>query len=107
MNSIGGAEFSSNCSSPARYALSRLSDNLISLPLPRALVDLVTSTTNREHAKVYHQAGALLHLVGQPEFLDRDLAAIIASLVPTFIGDFLVPAYLNFLLKKGVRTVPQ
>jgi COP9 signalosome complex subunit 8 len=65
-----------------------LPDNLASLPLPRALADLVTSTTNREHTKVYHQAGALLNLVGQPEFLDRDLAAIIANLVPAFIGDF-------------------
>jgi len=74
--------------SPARYALSRLPDNLVSLPLPRALADLVTATTNREHSKVYHQAGALLNLVGQPEFLDRDLASIIANLVPAFIDSF-------------------
>ncbi|CAA7271588.1 unnamed protein product [Cyclocybe aegerita] len=72
---------------PARYALQRLPDNLTSHPLARALMALAVLTINREHAKVYDGAAALVNLVSQPDFMDRDLASIISQLLSAFLGN--------------------
>jgi COP9 signalosome complex subunit 8 len=71
---------------PARYALMRLPENLASFPLSRALMALVTATTNREHAKIYEQAETLHVLVSQPDFSDQDLAPIVQALLLVFLG---------------------
>ena len=64
----------------------RLPENLASLLMSRALMALVISTTNREHAKVYEQAETLHGLVDQPDFFDKDLASIIQPLLAVFLG---------------------
>lgn len=71
---------------PARYALIRLPENLSSFLISRALMALVISTTNREHAKVYDQAETLHGLVAQPDFFDKDLASIVQPLLEVFLG---------------------
>lgn len=71
---------------PARYALMRLPENLASFIMSRALMALVISTTNREHAKVYEQAETLHGLVAQPDFFDKDLASIVQPLLAVFLG---------------------
>lgn len=74
---------------PARYALLRLPENLASYPLSRALMALVTSTANREHAKIYEQAETLQALVTQPDFFDKDLASILQALLVVFLGIYI------------------
>jgi COP9 signalosome complex subunit 8 len=49
---------------------------------------LVTSTTNREHAKIYEQTETLHALVSQPDFFDKDLASIVQALLLVFLGDY-------------------
>ncbi|KAF8163432.1 hypothetical protein B0H34DRAFT_836952 [Crassisporium funariophilum] len=88
----------------ARYDLLRLPDNLASLSLSRALTALVTSTTNREHAKVYIQASSLLSLVSQQDFLDKVLASIIESLVTAFLDAFRLRTF--ELLSKAYTSLP-
>jgi len=88
----------------ARYALLRLPDNLASLPLPRALMALVISAMNRQHAAVYDQAGALRSLVLHPDFIDKDLASIIANLLSAFIEHFRRRTF--SLLSKAYTSLP-
>lgn len=71
---------------PARFALVRLPENLSSFLISRALMALVISTTNREHAKVYDQAETLHGLVAQPDFFEKDLASIVQPLLEVFLG---------------------
>ena len=71
---------------PARYSLVRLPENLASLLVSRALMALVISTTNREHAKIYEHAETLHGLVAQPDFFDKDLASILQPLIGVFLG---------------------
>lgn len=71
---------------PARYALIRLPENLSSFLITRALMALVISTTNREHAKVYDQAETLHGLVAQSDFFDSDLTSIVQPLLEVFLG---------------------
>ncbi|TFK42460.1 COP9 signalosome [Crucibulum laeve] len=73
---------------PARHALIRLPENLLSNPLIRILLDLSLCTLNRQHAKVYAQAEALFDQVTQTSFLDKDLANVIASMVTAFVDSF-------------------
>lgn len=47
---------------------------------------LVTSTINREHAKIYEQAETLHALVAQPDFFDKDLASMFQALLVVFLG---------------------
>jgi len=56
--------------------------------LCRALMALVTSTTNREHAKIYEQTETLHALVSQPDFFDKDLASIVQALLLVFLDSF-------------------
>ena len=71
---------------PARYALMRLPENLSSFLLSRALMALVISTTNREHAMVYDQVDTLHVLVAQPDFFDKDLASFVQPLLEALLG---------------------
>jgi COP9 signalosome complex subunit 8 len=74
---------------PARYALQRLPDSLSSLPLSRALSALIIYTMNRQHAQLYEQATALMNLVSQPDFFDKDLGSLIHTLTTAFLGKLL------------------
>jgi len=53
-------------------------------------MSLVVATINREHAKVYDQTTALLSLVSQTDFMDKELSPIVTALLTTFIGTFRV-----------------
>src|SRR3954470_2123141 len=70
----------------ARYALVRLPDHLLSLPISRALMSLVTVTTKRQHAAVYAQATSLQNLVLKADYLDKDLVSMITALLTAFTG---------------------
>ncbi|KDR81736.1 hypothetical protein GALMADRAFT_239914 [Galerina marginata CBS 339.88] len=89
---------------PARYALIRLPDNLASHPLSRALTGLVTSTINRQHTVVHDQAAALQNLVSQPDFIDKDLASVIVTLLSAFIDYFRRRTFA--LLSKAYTSLP-
>jgi COP9 signalosome complex subunit 8 len=89
---------------PARYAIIRLPDNLASFPLSRALMALVTSAMNREHATIYDQAAALNNLVSQPDFMDKDLASAISNLLSAFIEHFRQRTFA--LLSKAYTSLP-
>ncbi|KAF9482813.1 hypothetical protein BDN70DRAFT_852734 [Pholiota conissans] len=73
---------------PARHALHRLSENLATLPLSRALSSIVVSTMNRQHAQLYEQVNALTSLVSQPDFFDRNLGSVIHDLTAVFLESF-------------------
>ena len=73
-------------SHPARYALTRLSDNLQHTPLVQALISLLASTMERKHATVYAQAENLFNVVRDPAFFDAKLASVIGNLIITFVG---------------------
>ncbi|PPQ98851.1 hypothetical protein CVT24_003405 [Panaeolus cyanescens] len=73
---------------PARFVLSKLPEPLQALPVTRHLSDLLLSTVNREHAKVYNKSAELASIVSAPDFPDRDLAELITGLLPDFINAF-------------------
>ncbi|KAF8077777.1 hypothetical protein FPV67DRAFT_1684613 [Lyophyllum atratum] len=73
---------------PARVALTRLPDNVFSSPLSRALMELLASTCNREHANVYSRAENLFDLVHRPGFFDETLASVLTGLLATFVESF-------------------
>jgi len=89
---------------PARYALIRLPDSLASHPLSRALTTLVTSAMNRQHTMVYDQATSLQNLVSQPDFIDKDLASVIVTLLSAFIEHFRQRTFA--LLSKAYTSLP-
>ncbi|KAG6854718.1 hypothetical protein C0991_002431 [Blastosporella zonata] len=66
----------------------RLPDIISSTPLITYLVELMASTWDRKHAKVYSRAQELFNLVHQPGFFDEQLASVLTSLVSTFIHSF-------------------
>lgn len=72
---------------PARYALLRLPDSLISLPLTRALSALVVYAMNRQHAQLYEQINILKSTVSQPDFFDQELGHQIVDLATVFTGN--------------------
>jgi len=74
-------------SPPARYALTRLPDNLASHPLSKTLLGLLACTWERRHSKVYSRSESLFNMVGQPDFFDPNLATVIAGMVTTFVGE--------------------
>jgi len=86
---------------PARYALLRLPETLASLPLSQALLALVTSTINREHANIYEQAETLHVLVSQPDFFDKDLATMLQALLVAFLDSFRLRTF-DLLSKKHI-----
>jgi COP9 signalosome complex subunit 8 len=89
---------------PAHYALTRLPDNLASLPLSQALLLLLSSALERKHARVYSRAEHLFNMVRQPEFLDTKLASVIADMVTTFVESFRQRTFV--LLSKAYTLLP-
>ncbi|KAF8911048.1 hypothetical protein CPB84DRAFT_1958196 [Gymnopilus junonius] len=87
----------------ARFALLRLPDSIASLPLPRALMALVTSAMNR-HATIYDQTAALSNLVAQPDFVENGLGSTISTLLSAFIDHFRQRTF--ELLSKAYTSLP-
>jgi len=73
---------------PARFALTRLSENVSCSPLGKALIELLASTWDRKHASVYSRAENLFDLVNQSDFFDDKLAAVLTGLVAGFVESF-------------------
>lgn len=94
-------------SPPARYALTRLPDNLASLPLSQALLDLVASASERKHVKVYTRAESLFNLVSEPDFFDAKLASVIAEMVTTFVGEWDAAIHIRIAEDHIRRVLPQ
>ncbi|KIK08237.1 hypothetical protein K443DRAFT_672732 [Laccaria amethystina LaAM-08-1] len=89
---------------PARYGLARLPENLAALPLTKSLVGLAVSSVNRQHGKVYAQAEHIFSLVAQPDFIDRELASVLANLITVFVAEFRHRTLL--LLSKAYTSLP-
>ncbi|KAF9454615.1 hypothetical protein P691DRAFT_692321 [Macrolepiota fuliginosa MF-IS2] len=89
---------------PAQYALARLPDSLSSLPLTKALFDLVVATAERQYSKIYSRAEALFNLASQPDFPDVKLASLIVNLVTNFFEAFRHRAFV--LLSKAYSSLP-
>ncbi|KJA27156.1 hypothetical protein HYPSUDRAFT_63416 [Hypholoma sublateritium FD-334 SS-4] len=89
---------------PARYALLRLPDNLISLPLARALGALVIYAMNRQHAQLYEQINILKSIVSQPDFFDQELGHQVVDLATVFTERFCERTFI--LLSKAYTSLP-
>ncbi|KAJ6490651.1 hypothetical protein C8R47DRAFT_455207 [Mycena vitilis] len=89
---------------PARCALLRLPNSLASTPLGKQLFSLLASTSERKYANVYTRSQTLVEQVGQPDFFDTGLGALLGIM----IGDFL-DAFRNRtfnLLQKAYISLP-
>ncbi|KAF5358456.1 hypothetical protein D9756_001449 [Leucocoprinus leucothites] len=89
---------------PAQYALARLPDPLQTLPLTRALLDLVNATSERQYSKIYARAESLFGLVTQADFPDVKLASLIANLVTNFVEAFRQRTFT--LISKAYSSLP-
>jgi COP9 signalosome complex subunit 8 len=61
----------------------------VALPLSQALLILLSSTWERKHERVYSRAENLFNMVQQPDFMDTNLASLIAEMVTAFVGRLL------------------
>lgn len=73
-------------SPPAKHALIRLPESLLSIPLSVALRNLVTACWQRAYEQVHSNATGLNDIICQAGFFDKDLANVLVHLVKTFIG---------------------
>ncbi|KAF9469227.1 hypothetical protein BDZ94DRAFT_1244001 [Collybia nuda] len=73
---------------PARYVLTRLPDNLTSMPLVKSLMGLVASTGERKYTAVYSRAEALFNIVTQPEFFNASLSQLTVGMITAFVESF-------------------
>ncbi|KAJ7137787.1 COP9 signalosome, partial [Mycena epipterygia] len=73
---------------PARCALMRLPNNLATSPLGKQLGSLLASTSERKYTNVYTRSQGLLELVGQPDFFDTSLGALLGVMISTFLEEF-------------------
>ncbi|KXN92185.1 COP9 signalosome complex subunit 8 [Leucoagaricus sp. SymC.cos] len=89
---------------PAQYALSRLPDPLLAMPLTKALLELVSATAERRYSQIYARAEALFNLVAQPNFSDTKLASLIANLVTNFLETFRERTFA--LISKAYSSLP-
>ncbi|KAJ7286274.1 COP9 signalosome [Mycena rebaudengoi] len=89
---------------PARCALMRLPNNLASLPLVKQLCALVASTWERKHENVYVRSQALAQLVGQPDFMDTSLGALLGLMITIFLDSFRDRTFT--LLSKAYTSLP-
>ncbi|KAF8623537.1 hypothetical protein AX15_006313 [Amanita polypyramis BW_CC] len=89
---------------PARHALLRLPESLLSFPFSVALRNLETACWQRAYEQVYPNAMALNDLFSQAEFFDKDLASVLTHLVVVFIDVFRRRIFL--LLLKAYTSVP-
>ncbi|KAJ7766780.1 COP9 signalosome [Mycena metata] len=89
---------------PARFALARLPNNLGSMPLSRQLFGLLASTSERKYNNVYVRAQGLQQLVGQADFLDASLGAVLGTMLEAFLNAFRDRTFR--LLQKAYTTLP-
>ncbi|KAJ7311509.1 COP9 signalosome [Mycena albidolilacea] len=89
---------------PARFALTRLPNNLATSPLGKQLYSLLASTSERKYANVYTRAQALVELVGQPDFFDTSLGALLGVMVSAFLESFRTRTF--NLLQKAYTSLP-
>ncbi|KAJ6525507.1 COP9 signalosome, partial [Mycena vulgaris] len=73
---------------PARSALMRLPNNLASSPLGKQLHSLLASTSERKYNNVYSRSQGLVELVGQPDFFDTSLGALLGLMIAHFLDAF-------------------
>lgn len=74
----------------AKFALLRMPDAVASLPFAQATLKLFASVWERRYENIYPRGEALSNLARRADHLQTDLAESIASLVGTFIGEFLL-----------------
>ncbi|GBE81700.1 COP9 signalosome complex subunit 8 [Sparassis crispa] len=90
--------------SAARYALTRLPDNLASLPITRGLFHLLSATWDRKYQSVYSRAEDVFNLCHQPGFPDDALASMVTGMVTTFVDVFRKKTFV--LLSKAYTSIP-
>ncbi|KAJ7085677.1 COP9 signalosome [Mycena belliarum] len=73
---------------PARCAFMRLPTNLATTPLAKQLHSLLASTSERKYTNVYARANGLLELVGQSDFFDASLGALLGLMIQNFLEAF-------------------
>ncbi|CAK5265250.1 unnamed protein product [Mycena citricolor] len=73
---------------PARCALIRLPAALQSAPFSNQLFGLVASVSERKHTNVYARAQKLVEFVGQADFLDQSLGAVLSNMLAAFLNAF-------------------
>jgi len=89
---------------PARFALTRLPNNLRSQPLPRALLELLASAYARNYENIYPRVTKLVELVDGPLYLSLELADSVKRLAAQFLDSF---RQLTFaLLSKSHSSLP-
>ncbi|KAF8892433.1 hypothetical protein BD779DRAFT_1509060 [Infundibulicybe gibba] len=88
----------------ARFALLRLPDKLASLPLSKALSNLLASAWERKHSHVYVKAEILFNMASQSDFPDAKFGSLIAEMVTVFVESFRSRTFL--LLSKAYTSLP-
>ncbi|KAK2466825.1 hypothetical protein APHAL10511_001083 [Amanita phalloides] len=89
---------------PARHALIRLPESLMSIPFYVALRNLTTACWQRAYEQVYSNAVGLNDVLSQAEFFDKDLANVLNHLLLTFIECF--RRRTSLLLLEAYSSVP-
>lgn len=89
---------------PARFALSRLPENVLLGSLSKALLELLASTSERSHANVYSRTQTLYNLIHKPGFFDATLTSVLTGLLEKFIHAFRQRTVI--LLAKAYTSLP-
>ncbi|KAJ7685587.1 hypothetical protein DFH06DRAFT_1158916 [Mycena polygramma] len=89
---------------PARCALLRLPNSLASTPLGKQLFSLLASTSERKYANVYTRSQTLVEHVGQPDFFDTGLGALLGVMIGDFLDAFRQRTF--NLLQKAYTSLP-
>ncbi|KAJ7172048.1 COP9 signalosome [Mycena filopes] len=89
---------------PARSALARLPNNLLSSPFGKQLFALLASTSERKYNNVYIRAHGLQQFVGQADFLDTSLGAVLGTMLDAFLTSFRERTFK--LLQKAYTSLP-
>ncbi|KAJ6531230.1 COP9 signalosome [Mycena capillaripes] len=89
---------------PARCALMRLPNALATSPFGKQLHSLLASTSERKYANVYVRSQALLETVGQPDFFDTSLGALLGVMIQSFLDAFRIRTF--NLLQKAYTSLP-
>ncbi|KAF8350607.1 hypothetical protein F5887DRAFT_940126 [Amanita rubescens] len=73
---------------PAKHALLRLPESLLSIPFSVALHNFVSACWQRAYEQIHSNAMTLNDIISQAGFFDKDLANVLAYMIQTFIGSF-------------------
>ncbi|KAK7038103.1 CSN8-PSD8-EIF3K domain-containing protein [Favolaschia claudopus] len=73
---------------PARFALHRLPQNLLTSPLGKQLYALLASTSERKYLNVYTRTHALREHVSHADFFDSSLGAVLSLMLEEFLSAF-------------------